>query len=86
MNKILEDLVWKPNPGKYTCGDVLMAGKWQVGKVSFYKLNSSDDRPWQASSLLPGIKPQLGSFAKKDEAKKIVEEATKHWFNKLEDS
>lgn len=76
---------WVKNERQYSWGNLLMAGRWEVGSTNQDGTTGKDDpRKWAARCALPGIKSYLASYATEDEAKAHVERAVRVWVKGLE--
>lgn len=75
---------WKVDKTKYSCGELLYLGKWNVGGVHYDGCRTKGDPlKYTATCRLPGIKTNLGGYTTDAEAKERVESAVTHWLNKL---
>lgn len=84
MNTSGVDMEWKKDKAKYSCGEFLLLGAWNVGGIHYDSFRTSNDPlKYAATCKLPGIKGILGHFKTDAEAKAVAEKAVAHWLSKL---
>ena len=79
------NIIWKPQEGRWSAGDVCYLGKWQVGHVYYDGGTSKDQQEkYVAKCFLPGVKEKLGHFMTKDLAYGRVETFISIWLSGLD--
>lgn len=75
---------WKNNTEKFSLGESLFLGPWNVAGFHYDSCRSRNDPlKYAATCKLPGIKSHLGWFEESEQARSVVEKAVAHWLNKL---
>ncbi len=75
---------WKRDTAKFSHGELLELGQWNVGEIHYDSFRTKDDPlKYAATCKLPGVKQMLGHFEKKEEAREKVEKVVKFWLSKL---
>ena len=77
-------LTWVKQSGRYTNGENLYLGRWNVGSV-FYDafVAKGDNRNHKVTCNLSGIKDVLGNYADVNEAKARLETVVDMWLGKI---
>lgn len=79
---------WVDDKARFGHGENFYMGRYKVGHAG-YNLSRTKSDPdtttYRATSYMPGIKDQLGTFATMTEAKQRVEDVAAQWYRGLTD-
>lgn len=73
-------LTWRTLVDRYSTGETLRAGRWDVGKIYYDGLAKGYEPKYAVSCNLPGKRSNVKNFTTPEEAKAKLESIVRLWF------